>query len=72
MRLMVQKSCVHQLRLVVEIPWFTKKLYIPGGDRRISDSSTVGSMRLVDLDSSEVEQLDVSEKEWLEDKHPSF
>ena len=29
--LMVQKSCVHQLRLVVESPFFNRVLYMPGG-----------------------------------------
>ena len=37
---MVQKSGVHQLRLVV-YPIIYMVLYIPGGDRRISEPSTV-------------------------------
>ena len=37
---MVQKSGDHQLRLVV-YNMIYKVLYIPGGDRRISEPSTV-------------------------------
>ena len=37
---MVQKSGEHQLRLVI-YPIIYKVLYIPGGDRRISEPSTV-------------------------------
>ena len=37
---MVQKSGIHQLRLV-DYPIIYRVLYIPGGDDRISEPSTV-------------------------------
>ena len=39
--LMVQKSCCHQLRLVVYPHYLRVFFYLPGGDRRISEPSTV-------------------------------
>ena len=46
-RFMIQKSGIHQLRLVLELPWFTtgfKKTTIPGGfhKRRISGCHSTG------------------------------
>ncbi len=46
--LMVQKSSGPQLRLVVEIPLFTRLYnYIPGGALRISEPSTVVATMMV-------------------------
>ena len=46
-RLMVQKSGIHQLSLGEYLHCFHETLYIPGGDPRISEPSTVSSWRIL-------------------------